>query len=205
MSFSSRFKSMLCSGLVILIALSMSSGRVNAEEDYARTGGYVAVGVLGAAYTEIDGEFEDTVGAAVDLDETAGFQLLAGIRTDENVALEIEFEYLAPSDVEALDSKIAEIESLTTTLNMKIYPMRERFQPYLLFGTGIFWTEVSQKSGGSASDDDLGFVLRFGGGLDFHLTEQFFLNVGTDYVLPIFSSVDDFDYVSFGAGVGYRF
>ncbi len=46
--------------------------------------------------------------------------------------------------------------------------------------------------------------MRLGGGLDFYATKSIVLSLGVDYVLP-FGDVEDFDYVSLGWGLEYRF
>ena len=47
-------------------------------------------------------------------------------------------------------------------------------------------------------------IGRFGGGADLYVTENVVFHFSVDYVLPG-GSLDTFDYISYGAGIQYRF
>jgi len=53
-------------------------------------------------------------------------------------------------------------------------------------------------------NDDNGFVLRMGGGVDVYFTPHVALVLDVSYVLPT-GGVAPFDYVGGGIGVQYRF
>jgi len=57
---------------------------------------------------------------------------------------------------------------------------------------------------GASTDRILWELARFGGGLDFYITESIVASAGVDYLLPT-GDVEDLDYVSFGWGLQYRF
>ena len=54
----------------------------------------------------------------------------------------------------------------------------------------------------SASDED--FAARFGGGIDFYVTEKIGVSLDGSYVLPT-GDLKDFDYFSIAWGFQYRF
>jgi hypothetical protein len=48
------------------------------------------------------------------------------------------------------------------------------------------------------------FAMRFGGGIDLYATKHIVVSAESSYVLP-FEGLEDFDYVSIGLGLEYRF
>jgi opacity protein-like surface antigen len=185
-------------GLVLVSAPALA-------QDYARPGFYVGADMLGGTYTKIDDEVEDEVPVSVDLDTAIGFEACAGYRMHPNFAVEAEFELLPETDIEASGfGTFAEIETWTLTGNAKLFPLTGRAQPFLLIGFGGMRAELDDTVGLGVSEDESGFVMRFGAGLDFYVTENVGVSIGADYVLPD-DDVEDLDYVSYGGGVLLRF
>ena len=108
----------------------------------------------------------------------------------------------ADVDIDGL-GKIAEIQTWALTGNAKVFVLTGRTQPYALIGIGVLEAEL-EFVGAGLSQTESGFAVRFGGGLDFYITENVVASAGVDYVLPT-GDVEDLDYVSFGAGIQYRF
>ena len=192
------------------LLISTPASSQDAAQDYARSGFYLGAGVVGGIYTEIDDEVEDellALGYSVDIDtDTAvGFEVYGGYRLHPNFALEAEFEMLPDTDIDLGGfGTFAELESWTLTANAKAFPLTGRVQPFLLLGLGVMDAELEDTVGLGASQSETDFAARFGGGLDFYITENVVFSAGVDYLLPT-GDVEDVDYVSFGGGVQYRF
>jgi len=178
--------------------------------DYARIGGYVGVSVIGGSYTRFDDELEDQLAAigyivSSDTDEVVGFNLYGGYRIHPHFAFEAEFEMLpnADQDISGL-GKIAELDTWALTGNVKAFLLKGRTQPYALFGIGVMEADLEDSVGVGLDVTETDFAMRFGGGFDFYFTEKILGSIGVDYVLPT-GDVEYLDYVSFGAGIQYRF
>ena len=229
-----RFKATMASQLAVIgIWLLISTPALS--QDYARNGFYVGAGVLGGNHTKFDNKLEDLLedelGVDVDVenDTAVGFELYGGYRFHPNFAIEAEFEMLPEADID-IDIDLvdpdspaervriaeleAELESWTITVNLKAFwPIRRsptepigRIHPFVLVGIGAMRAEIEETEVLGISESESGFVARFGGGLDFYLTEHIVASAGADYLLPTGDLQDlDLAYVSFGGGLQYRF
>ena len=74
------------------------------------------------------------------------------------------------------------------------------FQPYLLAGVGYMFGDVD----GGFNDDDNGIAGRFGVGIDWYLTEHFYMTTDGVYLLPGMDATE-FDQVIVGGALNYRF
>ena len=113
-----------------------------------------------------------------------------------------------------------ELESLVFTTNVKGHLLTGRYQPFVLAGVGFMRMEskardTTSKAALDAPDPnrdraaDAGDIwvevaLRFGGGLDFYLTENIVVSAEGSYLMPT-GKLDDLDYYTFGLGLQYRF
>jgi len=98
-------------------------------------------------------------------------------------------------------------------VNMKGHLLTGRYQPFVLVGLGFMRMESKTRdaSGGAipgpapqASDRTVKLAMRFGGGLDFYITENVLANAEISYLMPT-GKLDDLDYYSIGVGLQYRF
>ena len=132
---------------------------------------------------------------ASDYDPSLGLDATFGYRFQPLFSVEAEFEWMAEFCCSP------DLEGRLLTANGRLYPLHGRLQPNLLVGLGAMNVESRE------SNQDVGFVMRFGGGIDFYVTESFVLYLDATYVL---SEGDDrfvsaLDYGSFGWGFRYRF
>jgi len=177
----------------------------------------------------IEDEVEDAVPGATadfDLDESAGFNALIGYRVWSWFALEIQYEWVDEYDINgsidlpvAISGKLYSIEGHTLTANTKWIIPFWRIQPYLLIGGGLAMSDVSKGSLadafvllGADIDDGTNYepAGRGGIGLDLYITEHILINAQATAVLttlgsPDIDDVDDLNYMSFAAGLQYRF
>jgi len=92
----------------------------------------------------------------------------------------------------------------TGSLNAKLYPAARWtgfIQPYVLAGAGWMWEDTK---GGGNNQNDNDFAARFGGGIDFFLTEHIFLTTDAAYLVPA-GDVKRLDQVLVGGAIQYRF
>ncbi len=113
----------LCLGLT-LIAMIGIPARVQAEDDYGRSGFYLGAG-LGLGSEQFDG----TGGA--DIDPGIGVDGWAGYRISPNFAAELQLEYLR-FDASGIDGN-----ALAFTGNLKAYLMTGWIQPFAVVGIGL--------------------------------------------------------------------
>jgi opacity protein-like surface antigen len=211
--------------LVAVSALLAHSLEASAQDEemaaYARPGCYMGVGIAGASYTETSDLFSDVedvlrnlgYAESVEADTAVGLHVSAGYRAHPSVAVEAEFEMMPASDAKVFGIlKIAEIQTWALTANARVFPITGRLQPFVLMGVGLVRGEWNLPPLPPAvgvptprlGESDLGFAGRFGGGVDFYLTESFALSAKVSYVVSTGDQAR-FDYVSFGGGAQYRF
>lgn len=184
-------------------AFLLLTAPASSQEDsgYSRSGVYLGANVIGGSYVRID-QLDD----GLDVDEVPGFSVYGGYRANPVLALEVQFEMLTKGDVDINGaSKNGDLETWALTGNMKVFLWPERFQPYVLAGLGAMKIDFEDSSVDGVDQADTDFVFRFGAGLDFYITEHIVASLGANYLFPVGSDLDDFDYVSYGGGIQYRF
>lgn len=118
-----------------------------------------------------------------------------------------------------------ELESLVFTTNVKGHLMTGRYQPFVLLGLGFMRMESKTRDVSPAAlprppgcPADLSIscfsaqareritkvAARFGGGLDFYLTENVVVSAEGSYLMPT-GKLSGLDYYSFSLGLQYRF
>jgi opacity protein-like surface antigen len=205
--------SMLCAGA------AFAQEDDEEEADFGRTGFYVGVGGALTHLMDAEGRFEDEFADAVspdlpvDADTKTGFGVngRGGYRFHSHFAAELEIDWHAPfeADYEIGGSEVgeAQLEPLVFTGNLKGYLFKDRFQPYAVLGLGLMTAKLEIRDADDFlwQDDRLtDFAARLGGGADMYVTEHIVFNAEIRYVLPT-GAVKDFDMISFGWGIQYRF
>lgn len=179
----------------------------------------------------LEDEVPPGTGPGLSLDDSGGINALVGYRVASFFAVELEYEWIDEYDVDLTaqvpDLKVNgySIEGHTLTANTKWIIPFWRVQPYFLLGGGLAVSDVKR---GDAFDDPLiGPALdsagidvdkgthtnaagRAGLGLDVYLTRNILLNTEASVVVttlkePDVGDVDDLNYMSFAAGLQYRF
>jgi opacity protein-like surface antigen len=152
--------------------------------------------------------------ASVSVDDSFAISGHAGYRCDPRVSADVQVEWIEEFDADASVAGLGTVasitaESLVVTANAKGYLLTGRFQPFLLFGLGGMTVEFEARdhvgAGLRVSEHEEGFATRFGGGLDVYATKNLVVTMGVDYLLPFGKDVEDFDFLSIGGGVEYRF
>jgi opacity protein-like surface antigen len=136
--------------------------------------------------------------------DSFGFKGRLGYRCGRYWSAETQVEWLSGFDGTVFQDGVGKAESMdfepvVVTANARGYvPLwDDRLQPFGLFGAGLVTVKTKVS-------DNLGLDLRIGGGVDFYATPNIVLTFETDYVQG-FGNLDDFEYLSIGTGLQYRY
>jgi hypothetical protein len=174
------------------------------EVDYTRDGWYAqAQGVYGLENFDLP--------SGESADDGTGFNLLAGYRMGRNFAGEVEFEFMNQFGLKDQTPDSFDFRTWWLGMNFRVYPLARLFapdswgnrvQPYLKAGAGWQWGQTIYVLGKNWHDGS--FAARFGGGLDFYVTDHIVLTAGAAYQY-ITGDVNNYRYISLGGGIQYRF
>ena len=137
-----------------------------------------------------------------DADDAFGYEVRAGRRINDYVAVEAEWEdpvskFDDANHVDGNGRLEDDVDVWNVTANVKGYPITGRFQPYALVGAGYGQADMS-------NDDNEGFVARFGLGLDILVVDNFGVEAEAGYVLGT-GHLSNYDQIPFSLGVFYNF
>jgi len=168
-------------------------------------------------------------GADFSIDDSGGLNARVGYRAASFFAAEIEYEWIDEYDIKGSDfgqtGTLYSIEGHTLTANTKWIIPFWRIQPYLLLGGGVAIADVHRGNLydvpaiaailiGEGIDVHSGTktnaAARAGLGLDVYVTEHIVATTEATVVVttlkkPDVGDVDDLNYMSFTAGLQYRF
>ena len=177
----------------------------------------------------IEDEVDDALPGAnssFDLDDSGGLNALAGYRVASWLALEVQYEWVNEYDIDGSTQtpvpaagNLFSIEGHTLTANTRWIIPFWRIQPYFLLGGCVAISRVDNGSlanvlNALGGDIDEGThakpAARTGLGIDLYLTPHIVLNAQASAVLttlkePDVDDVDDLNYMTFAAGLQYRF
>ena len=172
----------LVAGFLVLLAASAA-----VAQDFARSGLYAQFN--GVANFE---SFDDFSSSSIDTAVGVGGRF--GFRLAPNFAVESMVEWSG----DFVDCCGTDLTSTLVTMNGRYYVLTDQWQPYATLGLGWGFADINP----GPSED--GFVLRFGGGLDYYLSESWGLTAEFAYNLAT-GDLDDFNYMSLGWGAFIRF
>lgn len=182
--------------LVALFLLSAAGTPGAARAEEGMNAPYVGVG-LTYGINRFDGP---------DPENTFGFDLRGGYRLP-HIAAELQMQYYPSFDLDdpRSDADIAgasrfdgRVRDLLVGANLKAYPFSTgAWQPYALIGGGISHLDLKAKerlqdgtSNTLVKDTELRGMLRFGGGLQLHISESIGLFIEGAYVFEINRDAD---------------
>jgi hypothetical protein len=175
---------------------------------------------------ELDDQLGPGTNASISLGDSQGINALVGYRVWSWFAVELQYEWVDQYDIKgSIDvpfpqsGTIYNIEGQTLILNTKWIAPIWRVQPYFLLGGGLAVADVGRGDVADAvvalgGDINAGThaspAARVGLGLDVYITEHILLNTQASAVLttlkkPDVQDVTDLNYMSFSAGLQYRF
>jgi opacity protein-like surface antigen len=163
---------------------------------YARPGPYVAAGL-----SLVDERFEAFEDVEHDADEVQpGVNLRLGYRLHPRVAMELAVQTYAAFDVDLVRGRDGEVEGRAVTGHVKGFFSTSHYQPYALIGFG----EVENNNSAGIGDEGTDSAIIIGFGADYYFDATLALFVEAVYYDPG-GGTDDFDFLPFTVGVGYRF
>ena len=177
------------------------------QEGYDRRGFYFG---LGPSYAREN--FSDSA-SLDDIDEDApGVTGRGGYRCHPYISAELQFEWLDDFDFKGTISGVGtpqsfdgNLEPLVFTDNVKGHLLTGRYQPFVLLGVGFMRMEAKVRAASFRTrETTVDVAMRFGGGLDFYITENIVATAEASYLMPT-GELDDLDYYQFGVGLQYRF
>jgi opacity protein-like surface antigen len=204
----------VCAALAVLV-VSLASDAARAEDDdFGRSGPYLAVGAsrsIDLVEPFLDGT---PVLDQIDISDSWGANGRIGYRLTSWFSLEAEYEWLEPFNVSLQGVHLGTLGAQSATGNLRFTLPLNRFQPYFLLGAGAIFLKVDDPLG-VLSVDHSAFAGRVGLGIDVYLTRSFLLNAGVEGVLSpaeIRLSTGAATYsehglgtLTFQFGFGYRF
>ncbi len=147
---------------------------------------------------------------------SGGVEVRVGLRSSQWLSIEVHYQWLSGMEPAGNDTG----SDWTSTLNFRVYPFtfkegqvfnleEAQLQPYLLVGAGV--TSFNQNLGGCLGSTgcptsrDFGFSSRWGGGIDFYVTEKIALTTEASYVWVTGTPVKNLSYTTLSFGAIYRF
>lgn len=193
-------------------------------QDFVNTGGYMMIGGLtGFEFFQRDGGQE--------FDSSFGFVLKGGARFNPYLAAEIEGNFLSgfdtvvnvagnPNVPPGVNALALTVDGGNVMANVVAYFPLGRVQPKAIVGLGGMWARLRSTNpvgtvcgGGffwyctgayAQLGSSGGFAMRFGGGVDVYLSEDWALVLESTYVKP-FGSIEELTYLNLNWGVRFDF
>jgi len=218
---------------LMLSALGASSASANqwmgeGADRWINTGGYFVVGGLTGwdAFDQNRGQdFDATLGFEIRGGARLNKYLAIEAAGDFLSGFDTTVELSAPPNPSPPLPNPPEVDLTVdggnVTVNVLAYFPFGRIQPYALVGLGGMWARLRTThavgtycypgwytwycTGSYASlDNDGAYVMKFGGGTDFYLTEDWAFTIDVTYVMP-FGDLENLEYVNLGWGVRFNF
>jgi opacity protein-like surface antigen len=157
-------------------------------------------------YIGVGGGFAKELFDHGDADNSAYVNLRAGYRFLDFLAVEALGEYEPEFNGKSGQYASSDVSIWSGFGNAKVYPLARWtgwVQPYALAGLGYMFGDNAQ-SGSTAHNNENGPSGRFGGGIDFFLTEHVFFTIDGNYLLP-WNHASNLDQYQVGGALQYRF
>jgi len=160
------------------------------NNDPARSGPILGLGGIFA--------LENFSGIGESTDNSGGFNAHIGYRFNPRVSTDLHIERY-----QEFDAKHGEVNGWAVGINGRGYLLTGKFQPFLLGGLNYLDMETSISDAANPNKTDDGPALRFGGGLDWYVTNKIVMTGDISYMLGL-SQVNGYDIVVFSLGFFYR-
>lgn len=206
----------------VCMATSIAARGETPRSEFDRRGWMVGLNAgYGLPSPDFNDKEEDSLnkvlpGFDVSLDGNNGSGVVTtrgGYRCGRWFSVELGVEWLSPIDRDIVTSsqgKISsvEIDPIYISSNVKGYLLSGRYQPFVTLGAGALNIKsVTTSVLGPPTkivNNFTAVALRMGGGIDIYVTKNFVFDLELSYVLPV-STITNYQYLSIGAGLLYRF
>jgi opacity protein-like surface antigen len=202
---------------LLFLVSTIAAGAARAGDDeYSKNGAYFGIGAsYGVPLFEptLDNAFN---GAGLDekVSNAWGLNARAGYRFHKYLAGEVEYEWLQHFGMRVGGAGLGSVRLQTITANLKAIAPYGHWQPYVLAGFGATLAKYSETSGSPLNVAPTSYSTRFGLGVDYYLTENIALNLGSEFVVNTAKISNDIngdetsrglDYYSAQAGLVFKF
>ena len=204
---------------LVVFASFVAAGIARAADDdpYAKNGVYLGVG---ASYGVplFGNSIEDALPGNAHVSNAWGVNGRIGYRFHKFLAAEAEYEWLSHFGMRISDISgnhaLGNASLQTITANLKVIAPYRQFQPYVLVGFGPTFASVDTAPGSTLAHDHTSYSTRFGLGIDYYLSENVALNLGSEFVVNTAkisaNNTSDggsrgFDYYSAQGGLTFKF
>lgn len=141
----------------------------------------------------------DTKTHLIDLDNTQGLNLRAGKILNDNLAIEITYDYLSPFTWSGY-GLTANLDIQTLILAGKL-TAGDKLKPYLTAGMGLMHGELNISY---LSDSETDLCGKAGIGIDCMITDKVSLGLETAYIIGL-NDLDQVRYIQTTCGIAYHF
>ena len=128
-------------------------------------------------------------------DNSAGLNARIGYQSNETLAAELVFDWVAPYDVRLLGNKVGDVEMALIAFNLKFLLADGPIEPFVQAGIGLL---IVERNFPGFHRTNLPAAGRFGGGVDFHLGRRVVVSAEAAYVPPFGDATSELDFVLFG-------
>jgi hypothetical protein len=144
-----------------------------------------------------------------DVDDVAwGAEMRAGYRFHPHLAAELQGQYNGQFDVKGNTigrPLLGSVRTVSSTANLKVYPLTGIVQPYALGGVGILWADTEDKLAGARLPvGDVEFAGRGGIGVDTYIAPMLAFTVEGTYIAPT-GSLAGYGHAAITAGMQWHF
>lgn len=203
---------------LLLLASTIAAGAARADDrdEYSKNGAYFGIGASYGVPL-----FEPSLDNAINgfgLDEKVsnawGLNARAGYRFHKYLAGEVEYEWLQHFGMRVGGAGLGSVRLQTITANLKAIAPYGHWQPYVLVGFGATLARYSETSGSPLNVQPTSYSTRFGLGVDYYLTQNIALNLGSEFVVNTAKLSNDIngdessrglDYFSAQGGLVFKF
>jgi opacity protein-like surface antigen len=180
----------------IVIALVFCLCQV-ATAQIKNSGPYIGGGI-GYAWETMNTDELDKVADRVTVNDAWGFNLFAGYRFYEYLAVETNFNWYDSFEIDT-NLGSGDLDIITLMLDAKVmYPLFDkRIVPYARIGLGWMFASLD------AGDED-NLAWNFGGGIDYFITPNISIGLDAKYVMGT-ADLDDIEYLVGSINAAYHF
>lgn len=171
--------------LFLISTLAASAARADDADAFSKNGAYFGIGAsYGVPLFEptIDNAFNGA-GLNEKVSNAWGLNARAGYRFHKFLAAEVEYEWLNHFGTRVEGISLGSIRAQTITANLKAIAPYGHWQPYVLAGFGATLARLTETSGSPLNVAPTSYSTRFGLGVDYYLTENIALNLGSEFVV----------------------
>ena len=202
--------------LLLVSTIAAGAARADDRDEYSKNGAYFGIGASYGVPL-----FEPSLDNAINgfgLDEKVsnawGLNARAGYRFHKYLAGEVEYEWLQNFTMRVNGASVGSVRLQTITANLKAIAPYGHWQPYVLVGFGATLARYTEAPGSPLNVQPSSYSTRFGLGVDYYLTQNIALNLGSEFVVNTAKLSNDIngdessrglDYYSAQGGLTFKF